>query len=149
MKRLLTTIAVLGAMTTAANSEITFQKTYEVPGMTATEIKTAFGDLRMTQADSKIDQLGTALKLIQLKKPDSRRQEYPVKCVWMSTSFYFDGDVILQAREGKYRLTVSNLRDADNGSPIQTMAKSMEPKCAQQIEQWADGKFQQVKKLAF
>ena len=131
-----------------AQADISFQKVYETPGMKADEIKTAFGSLTMRQADSKIDQLGTALKLIQLKKVNKKKQEYPIKCVWMATSFYFDGDVILQARDGKYRLTVSNLVD-EHGTPIQELAKSMEPKCSKQIEKWADKKYELVKEMAF
>ena len=149
MKKTLLKIAMATSILIGqAQADISFQKVYETPGMKADEIKTAFGSLTMTQADSKIDQLGTALKLIQLKKVNKRKQEYPIKCVWFSTSFYFDGDVILQARDGKYRLTVSNLVD-ESGTSIKKLAKSMEPKCSKQIEKWADKKYELVKEMAF
>ena len=147
-KKTLLTLATATMIIGMAQAEITFQKAYEVPNMKADEIKTAFGSLKMTQEDSKIDQLGTVLKLIQLKPIDKSKQEFPVKCKWYGTNFFFDGDIILQARDGKYRLTVSNLVD-HTGTPIQKMTKSMEPKCAKQIEKWADIKYEQVKELAF
>ena len=152
MKKLLSTIAVVGAITTTASAEINFQKTYEISGMKADEIKTAFGSLTMNQADSKVDQLGKALKLITLDVSGlkSRKETpYPVKCVWMATNQFYDGDVILQARDGKYRVTISNLRDADTGNDFTKAPKSLQSRCQEQMEKWADGKFEQVKKLAF
>jgi hypothetical protein len=152
MKKLLTTIAVIGAITTGASAEINFQKTYEVPGMKADEIRTAFGSLTMNQADSKMDQLGKALRLITLDVSVLKSKKdtpYPVKCVWMATNQFYDGDVILQARDGRYRVTISNLRDADTGNDFVKAPASLQSKCKEQMSQWADDKFQQVKKLAF
>jgi hypothetical protein len=150
MKKLLLILATATMIAGMAQAEITFQKTYEVPDMKADEIKTAFGSLTMTQADSKIEQINFAVGLITGESlKTKKKQEYPVKCKWLGTTFYFNGDVILQARDGKYRITFSNLIDADTGKPIQKMAKSVEPKCAKQIEKWADIKYEQVKELAF
>jgi hypothetical protein len=152
MKKLLTAIAVLGAITTVASAEVNFQKTYEIPGMKADEIKTAFGSLTMNQTDSTVDQFGKVLKLITLdvsvlkKKKDT---PYPVKCVWMATNQFYDGDVILQAKDGKYRVTISNLRDADTGNDFTKAPQSLQSKCQEQMAKWADDKYEQVKKLAF
>ena len=149
MKKLMIMIAIVIGFSATAQATIMFQKTYEVPGMKADEIKTAFGSLKMTQADSKIDTIGKALKAIQFKPVDKSDKDHAIKCKWLATNHWFDADIILQARDGKYRITFSNVRAMETGNPIDKAPKSLKKKCVEQVEKWADMKFEQVQSLAF
>jgi hypothetical protein len=151
MKKFIIMTAILIGLSVSAqaNTNIMFQKTYEVPGMKADEIKTAFGSLKMTQADSKIDAFGKALKMIQFKPVDKSDKDHAIKCKWLASNHWYDADVILQARDGKYRITFSNVRDMQSGMTIDKAPKSLKKKCVEQVEQWADMKYEQVQSLAF
>jgi len=149
MKKTMIMIAIVITASVSAEANTMFQKTYEVPGMKADEIKTAFGSLKMTQADSKIDAFGKALKMIQFQPISNSDKDHAIKCKWLGTNHWFDADVILQTRDGKYRITFSNVRAMETGNPIEKAPKSLKKKCSQQVEQWADMKFQQVQSLAF
>ena len=140
--------------TTTAQAEILFQKTYTVDGMKASEIEQAFGPKIMKIEDGAVDKVGFGLKLISsalgngsVKKKG--KQEYPIKCVWGGTTFYADADIILQAKDNKYRVTISNAFDSDSGKSLNKMNKKFVKKCTAQIEQWADAKHEQVQSLAF
>ena len=140
--------------TTTAQADILFQKTYTVDGMKASEIEQAFGPKIMKIEDGAVDKVGFGLKLISsalgngsVKKKD--KQEYPIKCVWGGTTFYADADIILQAKDNKYRVTISNAFDSDSGKSLNKMNKKFVKKCTAQIEQWADAKHEQVQSLAF
>ena len=152
MKKLIILIALL--FTVTAQAEILFQKTYTVAGMTASEIEQAFGPKIMKKEDGAVDKVGFGLKLISsalgtgsVKKKG--KQEYPIKCVWGGTTFYADADIILQAKDDKYRVTISNAFDSDSGKSLNKMNKKFVKKCTAQIEQWADAKHEQVQSLAF
>tara|TARA_R110002153_G_C12948410_1_gene458291 strand:+ start:46 stop:504 length:459 start_codon:yes stop_codon:yes gene_type:complete len=152
MKKLIILVAVL--FTVSAQAEILFQKTYTVDGMKASEIEQAFGPKIMKKEDGAVDKVGFGLKLISsalgngsVKKKG--KQEYPIKCVWGGTTFYADADIILQAKDDKYRVTISNAFDSDSGKALIKMNPKFVNKCTAQIEQWADAKHEQVKSLAF
>ena len=152
MKKLIILIALV--FTTTAQAEILFQKTYTVAGMTASEIEQAFGPKIMKIEDGAVDKVGFGLKLISsalgngsVKKKG--KQEYPIKCVWGGTTFYADADIILQAKDNKYRVTISNAFDSDSGKSLNKMNPKFVKKCTAQIEQWADAKHEQVQSLAF
>jgi hypothetical protein len=151
---ILTAVMLWGSMGWA--NDVLFQKTYTVEGMKAAEIEQAFGDKIMKQEDGVVDQLGFTLSLLNNTlgggsnaSSKTGKQQYPIKCVWMGTTSYADADVILQAKDGRYRVTVANAIDGDSGRPVTKMNPSFIKSCESQIAEWADGKFQQVKKLAF
>ena len=153
MKKLIIIILTL-VFTASAQAEILFQKTYTTDGMTASEIEQAFGPKIMKKEDGAVDKVGFGLKLISSALGNGSvekkgKQEYPIKCVWGGTTFYADADIILQAKDNKYRVTISNAFDSDSGKSLNKMNKKFVKKCTAQIEQWADAKHEQVQSLAF
>ena len=157
MKKLLITLtAILMLSGVAAANDVLFQKTYTVDGMKAAEIAQAFGPKIMKQEDGVADKIGFNLGLLSNVmsggsnlSSKSGKQDYPIKCVWMGTTFYADADVILQAKDGRYRVTVANAIDSDSGKAVSKMSASFVQTCKEQIAQWADNKHAQVKQLAF
>ena len=150
MKKLIILIALV--FTTSAQAEILFQKTYTVAGMTASEIEQAFGDRSMKKEDGVVNKISFSLKMLSGANAFSKktgRQEYPIKCNWMGSSFYADADIILQAKDDKFRVTVTNAIDGDSGKAVIKMNPKFVKKCTAQIEQWADAKHEQVQSLAF
>ena len=152
MKKLIILIAVL--FTVSAQAEILFQKTYTVDGMKASEIEQAFGPKIMKQEDGAVDKVGFGLKLISSALGNGSvekkgKQEYPIKCVWGGTTFHADADIILQAKDDKYRVTISNAFDSDSDKALINMNPKFVKKCQAQVEQWADAKHGQVQSLAF
>ena len=152
MKKIIILVAVL--FTVSAQAEILFQKTYTVAVMTASEIEQAFGPKIMKKEDGAVDRVGFGLKLISSALGNGSvekkgKQEYPIKCVWGGTTFYADADIILQAKDDKYRVTISNAFDSDSGKALTKMNPKFVKKCTAQIEQWADAKHEQVRSLAF
>ena len=152
MKRLIIIVALL--FTVSAQAEILFQKTYTVDGMTASEIEQAFGPKIMKQEDGAVDKVGFGLKLISSALGNGSvekkgKQEYPIKCVWGGTTFHADADIIVQAKDNKYRVTVTNAIDSDSGKAVINMNPKFVKKCQAQVEQWADAEHGQVQSLAF
>jgi len=148
MKKILLTVALVG-LTFSAHANTVFQKVYEVPGMDASTITEAFGQKAMVVEDGALDKMSNGLKTIStlgFNKFQSKKDGYAIKCKWMGTRHYFNGDVILQAKEGKYRLTVSNLL-SDDGHQFIKMNESLKKKCIKDIDAWAEAKYSQVKKL--
>ena len=152
MRKIIILVAVL--FTVSAQAEILFQKTYTVAGMTASEIEQAFGPKTMKKEDGAVDRVGFGLKLISSALGNGSvekkgKQEYPIKCVWGGTTFHADADIILQAKDDKYRVTISNALDSDSGKALIKMNPKFVNKCTAQIEQWADAKHEKVRSLAF
>ena len=144
---------LLIAMGSASANDIYFQKTYNVDGMDADSIKQAFGSKMMIKEDGKGKKLSNALNIVtgsltgNWKK--NKKQEYPVKCNYLGNSFYADADIILQAKDNKYRVTIANVIDSDSGKSLNNMNPKFAKKCIVQMEQWADSKYEQVQSLAF
>ena len=86
-----------------------FQKVYKVD-QTAANILTAAGDLKQT-----------------------------VTCSKWGVSMHFSGTVGIEAKDGKYRLTMSEMRSQDSGVLYQTLKEtnSMAPNCDKAFEQYA------------
>ena len=154
MKKLMIMIAIaIGTSVSAQANDVYFQKTYDVAGMDADSIKQAFGKKIMLKEDGAGKRLSNALNLINgsltgnWKK--NKKQEYPVKCNYLGNSFYADADVILQAKDNKYRVTIANVIDSDSGKSLNKMNPKFAKKCVVQMEQWADSKYEQVQSLAF
>jgi hypothetical protein len=152
MKRLIILIAVLFTTTAQAN-DVYFQKTYTVEGMDADSIKQAFGSKMMVKEDGAGLQVSNAFDTLKggltgnWKK--NKKQEYPVKCNYLGNSFYADADIILQAKDNTYRVTIANVIDADSGKSLNKMNPKFAKKCVAQMEQWADKKFELVNSLSF
>jgi len=152
----LTAILAISLTVSAQASESLFQKTYTVDGMKASEIEQAFGPKIMKKEDGITNKIGFSLNLISSalgngSKLGSKtgKQEYPIKCNWAGTTFYADADIILQAKDGRYRVTVTNAIDSDSGTSVDKMNPKFVKQCVAQIEKWADAKHEQVKQLSF
>ena len=60
------------------------------------------------------------------------------------TNENFDGDIILEAKESRYRLTITNMV-SESGFALSKMAKHAQKACKTDLEKWAESKFEQVK----
>ena len=152
MKKLIIILTVLFTASAQAN-DIYFQKTYTVAGMDADSIRQAFGKKIMLKEDGAGLKVSNAFDTLKggltgnWKK--NKKQEYPVKCNYLGNSFYADADIILQAKDDKYRVTIANVIDSDSGKSLNKMNPKFTKKCIVQMEQWADSKYEQVQSLAF
>ena len=54
------------------------------------------------------------------------------------------GEIILETKEGRYRLTITNMISQD-GFALSKMAKHAQKACKKDLKKWADAKFEQVK----
>ena len=130
MKKALIIAATMIALTVAAQSnEIVFQKTYEVPGMNEKEIIQAFGTTQMEKEATTLNQISTALTFIgqplsASSQPFKKKDVSQITCNIAATSWlpavdgHYNAEVIVQAKDGRYRVTVSNMIDSGNSGII-------------------------------
>lgn len=95
MKQLITaTILATAAITAQAQD---FQQVYEASGKTAEQI----------------------IKAANINKP-----KMDVICRMWGNSLVFNGDVILEAKDGRYRLTFENMRSLDSGASLSSLPQT-------------------------
>ena len=90
-----------------------FQKVYEVSGKSAKDIEVAFGELKFNIEESKLNKFSAALDLIVGENTKSKNTG-KIVCdispkLLPRVNENFDGDIILEAKEGRYRLTIINM----------------------------------------
>ena len=147
MKKLLLLIALFLSSLLEAK-DFDFQKVYEVPGKTAKDIELAFGELKFNVEISKLDKFSAALDLLDGENNKSKNTGKIVCDI--SPKFLprvnenFDGDIILGTKEGRYRLTITNMIN-EQGFAFSKFAKGAKKACKKDLEKWADAKFEQVK----
>ena len=153
-KAILSTLVATAISTSAFADTIIFQKVYDVPGMDPEAITMAFGDKVMSKEDSTLEKISNALSglsnAMQVKvndESDAQRVGYNIKCSSWGVDQFFKGDIILQAKQDKYRLSVANLV-SKAGYKIEDLSSGVKEDCKADIEEWAELKFQQVQKLA-
>ena len=143
-------IIILGLLLTPSVGavEFNFQKVYEIPGKSADEIRTAFGETKFVIEETALNKVSGALDLVVGK---TKKSENTGKIICDITpkllprvNENFDGDIILETKEGRYRLTISNMISI-SGIPLTKMAKHAQKACIKDLEKWADSKFEQVK----
>ena len=160
MKKALIIAATMIALTGAAQSnEIAFQKTYEVPGMNNKEIIQAFGSTQMEKEATTLSQISSALTLISQPLTSSasafkKKDVSQITCNIAATSWlpavdgHYNAEVIVQAKDGRYRVTVSNMIDAVNGMKFSAIdSDGIKENCIKDIDKWLSAKHEQVKKL--
>ena len=149
MKKLLG-IVVLGFMLTPSvgAEEFNFQKVYEIPGKSADEIRTAFGETKFVIEETGLNKISGALDLVvgKTKKPENTGK---IICdispkLLPRINENFDGDIILETKEGRYRLTITNMIST-SGVPLTKMTEYAQKACKKDLKKWADSKFEQVK----
>mgnify|MGYP000098980692 FL=1 len=149
MKKLLG-IVVVGLLlnTSVGAEEFNFQKVYEIPGKSADEIRTAFGETKFVIEETGLNKISGALDLVVGK---TKKSENTGKIICdISPKLLprinenFDGDIILETKEGRYRLTITNMIST-SGVPLTKMTEYAQKACKKDLKKWADSKFEQVK----
>ena len=149
MKKLLG-IVVVGLLlnTSVGAEEFNFQKVYEIPGKSADEIRTAFGEIKFVIEETGLNKISGALDLVVGK---TKKSENTGKIICdISPKLLprinenFDGDIILETKEGRYRLTITNMIST-SGVPLTKMTEYAQKACKKDLKKWADSKFEQVK----
>lgn len=130
----------------SANSEIAFQKVYEIDGMSASEIREAFGDPTI---DVGMDTISKTQDIINtsvgkgwqtgLNEAKTGRLRCNIAAVsWLpDVNEWVDADVVVQVKDGKARITIASL---DVNGP----GKS---NCLESVEAHLDSRFELIKEL--
>lgn len=149
MKKLLLTAALVGLTFSAHakdDGKFTFQKIYEVPGLNAQQIKEAFGPLKI---DVGVDAMKGFQDALNIAKGASwmngtnKGEQKSIRCnispfkLMGKHNEYVDGDVILQTKDNKARVTV-NVFNLHGKGKIS---------CEKSIEEHLDNKFANIKTL--
>jgi uncharacterized GH25 family protein len=148
MKKLLTATALAAMVATTAQAEVTgtFQKVYEVPNMTASEIKEAFGPTMIDVGQDGMSKFQGVMNTAQgtgWLNSLAGGQKTNIRCDIAVSSFlpsvneWVEGDVVLQTKDGRARVTVE-LKDL-HGPGKKT--------CISSIEKHLDTRFASLKKL--
>jgi hypothetical protein len=95
MKQLITAVVLATAAITAQAQD--FQQVYEAPGKTAEQI----------------------VKAANINKP-----KMDIVCRSWGVSLVFNGDVIIEAKDGRYRLTFENMRSIDSGASLASLPQT-------------------------
>tara|TARA_B100001057_G_C22394620_1_gene773561 strand:+ start:13 stop:471 length:459 start_codon:yes stop_codon:yes gene_type:complete len=129
-------------------NDFDFQQVYEVPEKSSEDIETAFGELKFNVEVSKLDKFSAALDLISGDKTE-KKNVGKIVCdispkLLPRVNENFDGDIILETKDSRYRLTITNMISQD-GFALSKMAKHAQKACKKDLKKWADAKFEQVK----
>jgi hypothetical protein len=135
MKKLLTTIALLGAITTTASAEVNFQKVYDMDG-NAQNIITNISKAVLIDRNVQGDALtGKAIVrcLISEKKMGGLLPEVRSK---------YRGDLLVEAKDGRYRVTFSDMKfvaesDAERFMNGLSMNKEIAESCVADFEKFS------------
>ena len=123
-----------------------FQKVYELPGMTAEQIEKNFGPVVVDVGQDTMSKTQDAMRmsagsgwLNSLQGGQKTRVRCNISAVsWMpAVNEWVDGDVVLQAREGRVRITVT----------VDKVHGPGKDNCISSIEKYLDAKFSKMKKL--
>jgi len=98
MKQLITAVILAATAITAQAAD--FQQVYEVPGKTAAQITQAAN----IKANTKIQ----------------------ITCSSWGVSLPFSADIIIEAKDGRYRLTLDNVRSLDSGVLLSSLPQTQE-----------------------
>ena len=130
MKILSILILLLSVSTARA---VDFQKVYDVPSMTAVQIEKAFGPAVIDVGVSGLKNFSEIMNISEGKahlNTSNQTSNYRIRCdisvaSWLpSVNEWVKGDVILEAKDGRARVTVAGL---DVGGPgRETCIKSIE-----------------------
>ena len=152
MKLLYAFIAMIVSSSAAiADDGIVLKKVYQVPGASAEMIEQSFGDRSMKHKATGLDTFQQTLNVgagkTQNLEMDKAKGSFFCKAGW-GVQMGFDGTVILQAKEGRYRLIVRDLINSESRRDFMKHNPKFIKKCKAQIEAWADEKHKAVTSLA-
>jgi hypothetical protein len=143
MKILSILILLLSVSTARA---VDFQKVYDVPGMTAVQIEKAFGpsiiDVGVSSGKVFTEAMNTA-RGSDWKNSSNQSSSYRIRCDiaatdWLpSVNEWVKGDVILEAKDGRARVTVAGLDVSGPGRET----------CIRSIEKSVDTRMSSLKAL--
>jgi len=151
--KILLILLLLSFHSLVSAEEFNYQKVFEVPEKSAEDIKNAFGEVRFIVEETKMNKFSNALDLIASGGANSKKSTNTGKIVcnigvkWLpKVNENFDGDIIFEAKEGRYRLTFANMI-TEGGIAFNKLAVHAQEACMIDIENWAEAKFNQVKKF--
>jgi hypothetical protein len=145
MKKIFLMLSLLSACVFAQTTG-EFQKVYELPGMTAEQIEKNFGPVVVDVGQDTMSKTQDAMRmstgsgwLNSLQGGQKTRVRCNISAVsWMpAVNEWVDGDVVLQAREGRARITVT----------VDKVYGPGKDNCISSIEKYLDAKFSKMKKL--
>ena len=128
------------------NAEVAFQKVYEIPKMTAAQIKEAYGDPTIDVGVGTMSQMNDALNTFRgdgWKSGLEQAKTGKLRCNisfagWMpSQNEWVNADVIFQVKDGRARITISNLSVQGPGRK----------QCVNSIDKFLNKKFSTLKLL--
>ena len=145
-KNIILFIIFVLALSKNVNAEVAFQKVYEVPNMTAVQIKEAYGDPTIDVGVGTMALMDDALKTAigeGWKSGLTQAKTGKLRCNialagWLpSQNEWVDADVFFQVKDGRARITVSNLKPVGPGRK----------QCIKSIEEFLNKKFSALKTL--
>ena len=138
-------ILIISSLTNV-NAEVAFQKVYEIPKMTAAQIKEAYGEPTIDVGVGTMSQMNDALNTVRgdgWKTGLEQAKVGKLRCNisfagWMPTqNEWVNADVIFQVKDGRARITISNLSVQGPGRK----------QCINSIEEFLNKKFSTLKTL--
>ena len=152
----ISTLLVFGWHSLTKASEINYQKTFEAPGMNEKEIIQAFGTTQMEKQATTLGQISSVLSMVNsptndqtFKKKDVSKITCNIAASWLpAVDSNYDAEVIVQAKDGRYRVTVANMIDSKHGIPFSKNQDYAKESCIKDIDKWLEAKHTQVKKLS-
>ena len=144
-KAILTALAII-AISTTAQAEVNFQKVYELPKMTATQIQQAYGDPVIDVGQDGIAKFQSIMNVSQgtgwmnglnNSKTGKLRCNISVTSWLPAVNDWADAEVVLQVKDERARVTIANLAVHGPGKTT----------CLASIEKHLDAKFATLKSL--
>ena len=146
IKNIILSLVLALALLKTVQAEVVFQKVFEIPKMTAVQIKEAYGDPTIDVGVGSMSQMNDALNTFRgdgwksgLKQAKTGKLRCNISFAgWMPTqNEWVDAEVIFQVKDGKARVTVSNLSVQGPGRK----------QCIKSIEEFLNKKFLTLKTL--
>ena len=146
MKNIFLTLAATIVFITTVQAETDLQKVYDLPGMTAEQIKEAYGDPTIDVGMDTMSKLGDALDtsrgegwVTSLEQAKTGKLRCNIALAgWLpAQNDWSDAEVIFQVKDERARVTVANLKVQGPGRK----------QCIKSIEEFLDAKFSTLKTL--
>ena len=146
IKNIILSLVLVFAFLKTVQADVAFQRAYEIPKMTAVQIKEAYGDPTIDVGMGTMSQMNDALNTFKGEGWKSGLEQVKtgkLRCNialagWLpSQNDWVDADVIFQVKDGRARITVSNLKPVGPGRK----------QCIKSIEEFLDKKFSTLKTL--
>lgn len=146
MKNIFLTLVVTIVFATNVQAETDFQKVYDLPGMTAEQIKEAYGDPTIDVGMDTMSKISGALDtargegwLTGLEQAKTGQLRCNIALAgWLpAVNDWSEAEVVFQVKDERARVTVANLKVQGPGRK----------QCIKSIEEFLDAKFSTLKTL--